>query len=100
MSAAAAVLALVGAAFAFVGAIGLLRMGTFFERVHPPTMGTTFGLGLVLAGSALASWLRDGSLPWLEILVALFMFVTTPVTYMLLSRAAMHRDGPGEEPRA
>src|SRR6185436_15980356 len=47
----AAVLVLAGALLAFLGSLGLLRMKTFFERVHPPTMGTTLGTGLVLIGS-------------------------------------------------
>jgi multicomponent K+:H+ antiporter subunit G len=28
-----------------------------------------------------------------EVLIAIFMVVATPVTYLLLVRAAMHRDG-------
>ena len=33
--------------------LGLLRLPTFYQRVHPPTMGTTLGTALVLAGSML-----------------------------------------------
>jgi multicomponent K+:H+ antiporter subunit G len=89
MITAAALLALAGALFAFVGALGLVRLGTFFERVHPPTMGTTFGTGLVLAGSML----YFGALH--EILIGLLMFLNTPVTYTLLGRAALRR-GPAD----
>jgi multicomponent K+:H+ antiporter subunit G len=53
MTTLAALLVLAGALLAFIGSLGLVRMGTFFERVHPPTMGTTLGTALVLAGSLL-----------------------------------------------
>ena len=85
MSTAAALLALAGAIFAFVGALGLVRLGTFFERVHAPTLGTTFGVALVLAGSML----HFGTLH--EILIGLLMVLNTPVTYVLLGRAALKR---------
>ena len=91
MSTAAALLALAGALFAFVGSLGLMRLGTFFERVHPPTMGTTLGTALVLAGSML----YFGALR--EILIGGLMLVNTPVTYTLLGRAALRRDPGGAE---
>ena len=49
----AAVLVLLGAAFALIGSFGLLRLPTFYERIHPPTMGTTLGIALTLAASML-----------------------------------------------
>ena len=91
MSTAAALLALAGALFAFVGSLGLVRLGTFFERVHPPTVGTTLGTALVLAGSML----YFGALR--EILIGGLMLVNTPVTYTLLGRAALRRDPGGAE---
>lgn len=92
MTWAGAFLVLAGAALSFVGALGLLRLKTFYERVHPPTMGTTLGTGLVLIGSML--WFSGlESRPVLhEVLIGVFMTLTTPVTYMLLVRAALHRD--------
>jgi multicomponent K+:H+ antiporter subunit G len=92
MSLAAALLALGGALVALVGSLGLLRMKTFYERVHPPTLGTTLGTALVLSGSALAFFAGEARLPIQEALIALFMAVTTPVTYTLLVRAALRRD--------
>ena len=101
MSQAAAWLALAGAAWALVGSLGLLRMKTFYERVHPPTLGATLGAALVLTGSALWFGVAESRLPWLELVLGLFIVLTTPVTYMLLARAALHRDGPpAEEPPA
>ena len=91
MTTVAAVLVLAGALLAFLGSLGLLRMKTFFERVHPPTMGTTLGTALVLAGSLLYFTTIESRLVLHEILIALFVTVTTPVTYLLLGRAGLRR---------
>ena len=92
MTLAAELLVLAGALLVFVGSLGLATLKTFYERVHPPTMGTTLGTGLVLIGSMLY-FSATGSRPVLhEILIAVFMTLTTPVTYMLLVRAALGRD--------
>ena len=87
-----ALLVLAGASLAFIGSIGLLRMKTFYERVHPPTMGTTLGTGLVLIGSMVFFTVLESRPVVHEILIGVFMTFTTPVTYMLLVRAALHRD--------
>lgn len=89
---ATALLALGGALLALIGSIGLLRLRSFYERVHPPTMATTLGTGLVLLGSMLFSTVHEGRPIVHEILIAVFMTVTTPVTFALLVRAALHRD--------
>jgi multicomponent K+:H+ antiporter subunit G len=92
MSTAAAILVLAGALLAFLGSVGLVRLKTFYERVHPPTMGTTLGTGLILIASMLYFNAMESRPVLHEILIGLFMVVTTPVTYMLLVRAALHRD--------
>jgi multicomponent K+:H+ antiporter subunit G len=97
LAAVVGVLAILGATFALIGSIGLLRLATFYERVHPPTMGTTAGVGFTLAASMLL-FSALGSRPVVhEVLIALFTVVTTPVTYVLLVRAAMHRDRTARE---
>jgi multicomponent K+:H+ antiporter subunit G len=89
----AALLVLAGALLAFLGALGLVRLPTFFERVHPPTMGTTLGTTLILAGSMLYFSVLESRPVLHEILIGVFMTLTTPVTYILLGRAALRRDG-------
>jgi multicomponent K+:H+ antiporter subunit G len=87
-----ALLVVAGAALALVGSLGLLRLESFYDRVHAPTMGTTLGMALILIASmVLFSALQ--SRPVLhEIAIGVFMTLTTPVTFMLLVRAALHRD--------
>lgn len=87
-----AVLLVLGAAVTLVGSLGLLRLGSFYERVHAPTLGTTFGIGSI----ALASMVFFSALqtrPVLhEILIVVFITLTTPVTLTILVRAALFRD--------
>ena len=101
MSTAAALLVLAGASLALIGSIGMLRLETFYERVHPPTMGTTLGTALVLIGSMLFFTWHESRPVLHEILIGVFMALNTPVTYLLLVRAALHRDrSEGKDPLA
>ncbi len=85
-------LAILGAALSLIGAWGLVRLKTFYERVHAPTLGATLCMALIL----LASWLffLSSGIRWVprELLIGLFLTVTTPVTLILLARAALFRD--------
>ncbi len=99
MTWAAGMLIVLGALLAFSGSLGLLTLKTFYERVHPPTMGTTLGTGLILIGSMLHFTSLDARPVLHEILIGVFMTLTTPVTYILLVRAALHRDrAEGRDP--
>jgi multicomponent K+:H+ antiporter subunit G len=55
-------------------------------------MGTTLGVGLTLAASILLGSVIESRPTLQPIVIAVFAVVTTPVTYMLLVRAAVHRD--------
>jgi multicomponent K+:H+ antiporter subunit G len=85
-------LVFVGAAVTLIGSVGLLRLGTFYARVHAPTLGTTFGMASILIGSALYFSVLETRPVVHEVLIATFVTLTTPVTLMLLVRAALHRD--------
>jgi len=87
---------LVGAAFTLIGTIGLVRMANFFDRLHSPTINTSFGIGFVLVASALTVSLTQQRLILHEILLLLFVIATTPVTLMSLGRAALFRKTTGE----
>jgi len=87
-----ALLLVLGGALALVGSLGLLRLGSFYERVHAPTLGTTLGIGFVLVASMITFSVLESRLVLHELLIASLMIVTTPVTLMLLTRAALYRD--------
>jgi multicomponent K+:H+ antiporter subunit G len=98
-----ALLLLLGAGLALTGSLGLLRLRSFYERVHAPTLGTTLGIGCVLIASMIFFSALQARPVLHELLIAAFMVVTTPVTLMLLARAALYRDrreGSDEVPPA
>lgn len=85
-------LLLLGAFLALVGTIGLVRLPSFYDRIHAPTLGTSWGTGgIVIASVVLFSYLETRPVLH-EVLIGLFITVTTPVTLMLLGRAALYRD--------
>nr|WP_325264554.1 monovalent cation/H(+) antiporter subunit G [uncultured Rhizobium sp.] len=89
---AVAVFLLVGAALALIGAIGFLRLPTFYERIHAPTLGTSWGVGGVMVASMIFFSVTSGRPMMHEILIGIFVTITTPATFLLLARAALHRD--------
>ncbi len=87
-----AVLLLLGSVLTLIGTIGLIRLRSFYDRVHAPTLGTTLGIGCILLASILYFSVLQTRFVLHEILITVFMVVTTPVTLMLLTRAALYRD--------
>ncbi|SFZ85690.1 multicomponent K+:H+ antiporter subunit G [Devosia enhydra] len=81
-----------GSALTLAGCFGLVRLPTFYLRIHAPTMGTSLGGGLILLGSALYFSLTQGRVVFHELAIFVFVTVTTPVTLMLLARATLFRD--------
>lgn len=87
-----ALIVLAGALVTFIGTVGLLRWRTFYQRVHAPTLGSSLGAVLVLLGSSLHASFALGRPVLHEALILVFILVTTPVTLVLLARAALYRD--------
>lgn len=86
------VLILIGAAITLIGSLGLLRLKSFYERVHSPTLGTTMGTAFIVTGSMVCFSVLQSRMLVHELLIGAFVTVTTPVTLMLLARAALYRD--------
>ena len=87
-----ATLVVAGALFTLVGSIGLVRLKTFYDRTHPPTIGTTFGTLFIGGASMLMFSVLDARPVLHELILIVFMVVTTPITFMMLIRAAVLRD--------
>ncbi len=85
-------LLMIGAFLTLIGAIGFLRLGTFYERIHAPTLGTSGGIGAIMIASMIFFSTATRTLVIHELLIGIFITVTTPITFMLLVRAALHRD--------
>jgi len=87
-------LILLGAAFALIGSIGLLRFPDVFTRLHGPTKATTLGVGGVLLGTILYLVAQGEVGVIRELLITVFLFLTAPVSAHLIAKAALHRRCP------
>jgi multicomponent K+:H+ antiporter subunit G len=87
-----AALLLMGAAVTLVGSLGLLRLGTFYERVHAPTLGTTLGTVFVALASIVYFSVLQSRPVLHEILTVGLGAMTTPVALTILVGAARFRD--------
>lgn len=86
-----ALLVVVGALAALIGSFGVLRLKSFFDRVHAPTLGATLGTwGFTLATVVQVSFER-GQLYLHALLITVFIALTAPVTTLFLMRAAVFR---------
>lgn len=81
---------LAGAFFALVGSIGLAKLPDFFMRLHGPAKATTLGVGGIIIGSVIFFSTRGEGLSLHELLVALFLFITAPVSAHIVAKAALH----------
>ena len=86
-----AVLVLSGAGIALLGSTGLLRLRTFFERVHAPAIIATLGCWLIMHGTVLYFSVADSSLALHALLIAVFVAITVPIMSIFLMRAALFR---------
>ena len=84
-------LVLCGAAIAFMGSLGLLRLATYFERVHAPSIIATMGCWCIMLGTIVYFSLQGQGLALHALLIALFVAITVPVTNIFLMRAALFR---------
>lgn len=85
-------LAIAGAVVTLLGSIGLFSFKNFYERVHAPTLGSTLGTTLVVVAAVIFYSLIEGRLTLKPMLIGMFLTVTTPVTLVILARAAIYRD--------
>ncbi|MCD5992744.1 Na+/H+ antiporter subunit G [Pseudomonas sp. CDFA 602] len=86
-----AVLLIASSLFTLTGAIGLLRLKDFFQRMHPPALASTLGAWCVaLASIVYFSALKSAPVvhAWL---IPVLLAITVPVTTLLLARTGLFR---------
>lgn len=84
------VLLVAGGFFGLVGSWGLVRLPDPMTRLHAPTKSATLGVGAVLIASMVWFPARTGQFTWHELLIALFLFLTAPITGYMIAKANMH----------
>ncbi|MGH1367360.1 MAG: Na+/H+ antiporter subunit G [Maritimibacter sp.] len=72
--------------FGLVGSFGLVKLSDTMQRLHAPTKATTLGVGGVLIASMLYFGLHKGHLSFHELLIALFLFLTAPITANFIAK--------------
>ena len=85
------VLMLVGAALALLGAIGIVRLPLFFQRIHATTLASTFGAWSIAFSAALYFSFAEARLALHPVLVPALLALTVPVSTFFLMRAAVFR---------
>ena len=92
MIAVAVILVCAGVFFLLMGAMGLLRFPDFYTRMHAAGKSDTLGSLLVLTGLA---FYEGADLTAVKILIiALFIFVTSPTATHAMARAALKNKMP------
>ncbi len=89
---------ILGAGFALVGGIGVLRFPDFFSRLHGGGITDTLGAGLIMLGlvfQAIKVGVAGhlGMHPWLVLvkllMILFFLFITSPTGCHALARSAL-----------
>lgn len=95
---AVAALLLLSAVLALASAWGLARLPHYFMRMHVPALTATLGVWCVTVAAVLYFSALDGGLVLSYWLIAVFMSITTPITTVLLARAALFRSRQQKKP--
>jgi len=85
-------LLIIGASIVLIGALGLLRLRTFYQRMHGPAITITLGAGCLLIASMVFFTVGQSRLVVHEVIISAFLLMTAPVVSMMIIRAAVYRD--------
>lgn len=85
------VVVVLGALIALIGSSGLLRLKTYFERVHAPSIIATMACWCIMHATVIYFSVQEHKLAVHAILIAIFIAITVPVTTIFLMRAALFR---------
>lgn len=87
-----AIFLLCGGVIVLIGGLGLMRLPNFYQRIHAPAIAITLGAGSILIASMLYFSGVESRPVIHELLITVFVFLTAPITSMLIMRAAVYRD--------
>lgn len=93
-------LLLLGGSIIVIGALGLMRLPDFYQRIHGPAITITLGAGCVLVASMIYFTLTQSRLVIHEIVITFFILMTAPVVAMLIMRAAVYNNLRNQEKKA
>jgi multicomponent Na+:H+ antiporter subunit G len=79
-------LIVMGAVFAALAAVGILRMPDLYMRIQAATKSSTLGVSCIVLGAALH--FDETAATTKAVLVVAFLFLTAPVAAQMIGRAA------------
>ena len=92
IEAAVAALLLLSGALSIVGAIGLVRLKSYFTRMHAPALVSTGGTWCVAAATIVYFSMLEGEIVPYAIVVSVLLAITAPITTLLLARTGLFRN--------
>ncbi len=75
-----------GGVFGLVGSVGLVKLRGCIQRLHAPTKAATLGVGGVLIASSIHFTYLTGTLSFHQVLIALFILLTAPITANFIAK--------------
>jgi len=85
-------LLVVAGVFGLVGSYGLAKLPDPMTRLHTPTKATTLGVGGALIASMLYFAVFKGELTLHELMITLFLLLTSPISAHFIAKANLFRD--------
>lgn len=85
----ASLVLLTGAVFAFIAALGMVRMPDLFCRMHAATKAGAFGASLIVL--AVILFMPQLRVIIQGILIVLFFYLTAPVAAHMIARVGLQR---------
>ncbi|WP_134679356.1 monovalent cation/H(+) antiporter subunit G [Paracoccus ravus] len=87
-----ALLVVCGSSLALLGSVGLVRLRSFYQRIHAPTLCYSYGTFLIILASMAMFSLAEARPVLHEFVIGGFMLITPPISLLMLGRAALRRD--------
>lgn len=87
----ASILIVLSGIVTLIGSIGLVKLRYFRKRIHAPTLGNSLGLWFLMVASMMISYVLGDRLFFHEMLVVVFIFMTSPISWTLLMRSYILR---------
>ncbi len=78
--------------FGLLGSFGLMKLDDTMRRLHAPTLAITLGVGGVLIAAMIYFAVFLDKITFHELLIAVFLLITAPITANFVAKAHMHRD--------
>lgn len=90
----AVLIILAGSILSVISAYGMIRFKDVYTRSHAATKSSTLGVLACLLGAFIYFWIVDGYISVRLLLGIIFVFITSPVSGHLVTRAAYRAGVP------